>query len=208
MPRWLICVLAASACAHAADITVVLDFDGPHSDRSIEQMKRETEDVFKTAGLHLEWRTRADTGSGPYENLVVVHFKGKCVLEPVPILFDERGPFAFTYNSDGAVLPFSEVECDHVSASVQSAMGVDDHARPDYVMGRALGRVVAHELVHMLTKSGAHARDGVEQTALSGRDLIGPPLKLTREDVEKLRGARPGRAASRLASTPVPPGID
>jgi hypothetical protein len=185
MPRWLICVLAASACAHATDITVVLDFDGPYSDRSVEQMKRETEDIFKTAGLHLEWRTRADV-RGAYENLVVVRFKGKCVLEPVPMLYDERGPFAFTYNSDGAILPFSEVECDHVTASVQSAMGIDDHARPDYVMGRALGRVVAHELVHILTKSASHAKAGVFQTALSGRDLIGPPLHLTREDVERL----------------------
>jgi hypothetical protein len=191
MPRWLICVLAASACARAADITVVLDFDGPYSDRSVEQMKRETEDIFKTAGLHLEWHTRADAVGDAYENLVVVRFKGKCVLEPVPMLYDERGPFAFTYNSDGAVLPFSEVECDHVTASVQSAMGVDDHARPDYVMGRALGRVVAHELVHILTKSAAHARDGVARTALSGHDLIGPPLRLTREDVERLRQAPP-----------------
>jgi hypothetical protein len=189
MPRWLICVLAASACAHASDLTVVLDFDGPYSDRSVEEMKRETETIFKTAGLHLDWRTRADGVRGAYENLVVVHFKGKCVLEPVPMLYDERGPFAFTYNSDGAVLPFSEVECDHVTASVQSAMGTDDHARPDYVMGRALGRVVAHELVHILTKSDSHAREGVAQKALSGRDLIGPPLRLTREDVEKLRQA-------------------
>jgi hypothetical protein len=174
------------------DLTVVLDFDGPHSDRSVEQMKRETEDIFKTAGLHLQWRTPANAVRGSYENLVVVHFKGKCILEPVPMLYDERGPFAFTYNSDGAVLPFSEVECEHVTASVQSAMSsVDDHARPDYLMGRALGRVVAHEIVHILTKSGAHSEEGVAQTALSGRDLIGPPLRLTREDLEKLRRSAP-----------------
>jgi hypothetical protein len=191
MPRWFICLLAPLACAclaHGADVTVVLDFDGPRSDRSVEQMKRETEDIFKDAGLHLEWRARTDVGHGSYENLVVVHFKGKCVLEPVPILYDERGPFAFTYNSDGAVLPFSEVECSHVTASVQSAMTGDDHARPDFLMGRALGRVVAHELVHILTRSAAHAHDGVAQTSLSGRDLIGPPLRLTSEDVKNLRG--------------------
>jgi hypothetical protein len=187
MPRWLICALLAAGFCRAADVTVVFDFDGPHSDRSVEQMKRETEDIFKTAGLHLEWRPRAAAAHGPYENLVVVHFKGKCILEPVPILYDERGPFAFTYNSDGAVLPFSEVECDHVTASVQTAMSIDDHARPDYLMGRALGRVVAHELVHILTKSGSHAHDGVAQPALSGHDLIGPPLRLTRQDIDRLR---------------------
>src|ERR1017187_1659046 len=115
MPRSLLCLLAMiglPGVACAADVTVVIDFDGPHSDSSVQQMKRETEDIFKSAGVHLEWRRRGDVGLGSYENLVVVHFKGKCVLEPVPILYDERGPFAFAYNSDGKVLPFSEVECD------------------------------------------------------------------------------------------------
>jgi hypothetical protein len=192
MPRLLTCLLAAigaAGIACATDITVVIDFDGPHSDRSVQQMKRETEDIFKSAGIHLDWRRRDDVGRASYENLVVVHFKGKCILDPVPMLYDERGPFAFTYNSDGEVLPFSEVECGPVTASVRSAMWGDDFARPDYVMGRALGRVVAHELVHILTRSAAHGREGVTHAALSGRELIGPPLNLTRDDAERLRRA-------------------
>jgi hypothetical protein len=192
MPRLLLCLLPALAClraAGAADITVVTDFDGPHSDRSVQQMKREAEAIFKTAGVHLDWRARNEVGRSSYENLVMVRFKGKCMLEPVPILYDERGPFAFAYGSDGDVLPFSEVECDRVTSSVHSAMGFDDYARPDYLMGRALGRVLAHELVHILTRSAEHGHEGVTQATLSGRELIGAPLRLTREDVERLRRA-------------------
>jgi hypothetical protein len=193
MPRSFICVLALLAIASAAratDVTVVFDFQGPHSDRSVEQMKRETADILKDANLHLDWRARGELASGPYENLVVVHFKGKCVLEPVPILYDERGPYAFTYNSDGAVLPYSEVECDHVTASLMTAMAGDDFSRPDFLMGRALGRVVAHELVHILTRSADHGSQGVARPAFSGRELIGAPLRLSREDVERLRRIR------------------
>jgi hypothetical protein len=194
MPRLLLCLLPMSVCLHAsaAEITVVLDLDGPHSDRSVQQMKRETEEIFKTAGVHLAWRASSEVGRGSYENLVIVHFKGKCILEPVPMLYDERGPFAFAYNSDGSVLPFSEVECDHLAASVHSAMWGDDFARPDYLMGRALGRVLAHELVHILTRSGAHGNDGVTQATFSGRDLIGAPLRLSRTDVERLHNALAG----------------
>jgi hypothetical protein len=126
-------------------------------------------------------------GSESYSNLVLVRFKGRCVLEPQPMLYDERGPFAFTYSTEGEVLPFTEVACDHVTASVQSAISGDDFSRLDYLMGRALGRVVAHELVHILTRSGNHAREGVQQTALSGRELIGAPLKLSAGELEKLR---------------------
>jgi hypothetical protein len=190
MQRLLLCLLPILAWrADGANLTVVVDFDGPQSDRSVQQMKRETEAIFKTAGVHLDWRVRSEVGRGSYENLVMVHFKGKCVLQPDPLLFDERGPFASAYSSDGDVLPFSEVECDHLAASVHSAMWGDDYARPDYLMGRALGRVLAHELVHILTRSAAHGSDSVTQPTFSGRELIGAPLRLSRSDVERLHRA-------------------
>jgi hypothetical protein len=191
LPLWL-CLHAAGA----AELTVVIDFEGSHSDRSVEQMKREAEEIFKSAGIHLNWRARNEVGTKPYENLVMVHFKGKCILEPVPMLYDERGPFAFAYKSDGDVLPFSEVECDRVTASLQSALWGDDFARPDYLMGRALGRVLAHELVHILTKSAMHGSEGVTQATFSSRELIGAPLRLSRTDVERLHSVLPPAPAS------------
>jgi len=190
MPRSLILLAAALTCAWSAaatDVTVVVDFNGPYSDRSVEEMKREAAGIMKDSGLHLEWKSRDTVGVTSYPNLVLVRFKGRCVLEPEPMLYDERGPFAFTYSSDGDVLPFTEVACDHVTASVQSAISGDDFSRLDYLMGRALGRVVAHELVHILTRSEGHAHEGVAQPALSGRELIGAPLKLSRGEVERLR---------------------
>jgi hypothetical protein len=210
MPRLLLCLLPSVVCvmfaclpAGAANITVVIDFEGPHSDRSVQQMKRETEEIFKTAGVHLAWRARNEVGQSSYENVVMVRFKGKCILEPVPMLYDERGPFAFAYNSDGDVLPFSEVECGHLTASVHSAMWGDDFARSDYLMGRALGRVLAHELVHILTGSAMHGNEGVTQAAFSGRELIGAPLRLSRIDVERLHRAFASPSRQAPVSEPV-----
>jgi hypothetical protein len=203
MPRPLSLLLTALACASSAiatDVTVVIDFNGPHSDRSVEEMKREAAEIMKDSGLRLDWKARDAVGASSYPNLVLVRFKGRCVLEPEPMLYDERGPFAFTYSTEGQVLPFTEVACDHVTASVQSAISGDDFLRLDYLMGRALGRVVAHELVHILTRSGGHAPGGVGQAALSGRELIGAPLKLSRGEVETLRAlqrAASGRDAAR-----------
>ena len=113
-----------------------------------------------------------------FSNLMVVRFKGTCVLKPVPYLYDERGPMAFTYSTEGEVQPFSEVACDQVTRVVRSAMSGSDFARADLLMGRALGRVLAHEVVHILTKSGTHGHDGIAKTALSGSQLIGPELRL------------------------------
>jgi hypothetical protein len=62
-----------------------------------------------------------------------------------------------------------------------------DYAQGDELLGRALGRVVAHELVHILTGSHDHGREGVAQAALSGAQLITPRLSLSPSDLERLR---------------------
>jgi hypothetical protein len=153
-------VLAVAASAASPKLTIVLDFQGPHSARSIDAMKQEVEAVMQDSGMTFDWRLRGEFGGAAVENLVVVRFKGKCVLEPVGYLYDERGPLAFTYSSAGEVQPYSEVACDKVTASVRSAMSGGDFARGDLLLGRALGRVVAHEMAHMLAKSGAHTHAG------------------------------------------------
>lgn len=141
---------------------------------------------MKDSGLTFDWRMRGEAKQESFANLVVVRFKGKCVLEPVGYLFDERGPLAFTYSTDGAVQPFSEVACDRVAAAARSAMSGGDFAHADFLFGRALGRVVAHELVHILARSGAHGREGVAQPALSGFKLIAPELHLDAADLERI----------------------
>jgi hypothetical protein len=74
-----------------------------------------------------------------------------------------------------------------VAASVRSALWGEDFAKADVLLGRALGRVLVHELVHMLTQSGRHAKQGVEQPALSGQQLVGASLRLGPADLEMLR---------------------
>ncbi|HXB73593.1 MAG TPA: hypothetical protein VNY05_35470 [Candidatus Acidoferrales bacterium] len=179
-------MLTAESPARTAGVTIVLDFQGPRSERSVQEMKREFEGILKSSGLAFEWRMRDEANQVTSNHLVVVRFKGKCVLEPVGYLYDERGPLAFTYSTDGAVQPYSEVACDKVASSIRSAMFGGDFANADEFLGRALGRVLAHELVHMLSKSRAHARSGVEKAALSGKLLIAPDMRLDAADLEKL----------------------
>ena len=184
----------AAGCLQAAGsekLTIVFDFQGPHSSRSISEMQQEVAGILKDSGLTLKWRalerTDGATDAGDNENLVVVRFNGRCILEPNPVLYDERGPLVFTHTSDGAVLPFSEVACDQVTASMRSAMFGGDYAQGEQLLGRALGRVVAHELVHILTNSHDHGREGVAKSALSGSQLITPRLPLSSSDLERLR---------------------
>jgi hypothetical protein len=178
--------ITAGTAAKTAGVTIVLDFQGPRSEKSVQEMKREAEGIMKSTGIAFEWRLREEANQVTPNHLVVIRFKGKCVLEPVGYLYDERGPLAFTYSTDGAIQPYSEVACDKVASSIRSAMFGGDFANADELLGRALGRVVAHELVHILSKSGSHAKDGVEKSALSGKLLIAPDLQLDAADLDRL----------------------
>jgi len=182
---------AAANPAQPPALTLILEFQGPHSARSVVEMKREFQEIMKNSGLTFDWKSRAEAAQQSFPNLVLVRFKGKCVLQPVGYLYDERGPLAFTYSTDGAVQPYSEVSCDKVVASVRSAMFGGDFARADLLLGRALGRVLAHELVHILAKSPEHAREGVAKAALSGTQLISPDLRLTPGDLERMLYTQP-----------------
>jgi hypothetical protein len=189
------CSLAAAAFAAPPTlqpaketVTVVLDFKGPHSDRSVDVMKSELQSILSDAGVSFAWSSPKEASQKTSDNLVVVSFKGKCILEPIPYLYDERGPLASTFtSSEGELLPFSEVACDTVTNSIRSAMFSGDYNKADLLLGRALGRVVAHEIVHIITKSAEHSKEGVQKPALSGSQLISDHLKLSGKDVTRIQ---------------------
>src|SRR5664279_5441525 len=183
-----ICALAwlAVTSAFAEGITIVLDFQGPRSEPSVTEMKREFAGIMKDTALRFDFRRRDQAAQEALSDLVLVRFTGKCVLEPVGYLYDERGPMAFTYSTDGIVQPFSEVACDKVTSAVRSAMAGGDFAKADILLGRALGRVLAHEVVHILSKSARHGTAGVTRTSLSGSQLIAPELHLEPDDLERI----------------------
>lgn len=184
---------AAPMDAVPSDVTVIFDAKGAFSPESLREMQRETTQIIQVSGIRLDWRTRADASNATYNDLVVMTFNGSCAFAPAPPLYDEMGPFAFTRTANGEVQPFGEVDCDHVVGSVRSAMAGSDYSKADLLVGRALGRVVAHEIVHMLTKSGQHGHDGVEKPALSGKQLIASSLPLSTFDIDRLRQERQRR---------------
>lgn len=61
---------------------------------------------------------------------------------------------------------------------------------PDAMLGRALGRVLAHELGHLLLALNRHRSSGLMRASFKHRDLAdnrGRPFKLSSKDVERLR---------------------
>jgi hypothetical protein len=170
-----------------SELTVILDFKGVHSAGSVSEMEREAGLIMKSSGIQLDWRVAGDSSSH-YGNLVVMTFRGSCGFGPPSRKYFEPGPYASTRITDGEVQPFGDVDCDRVVAAASDAMAEDtDYFRGDQLVGRALGRVVAHELVHMLTRSNRHGTEGVAKASLSGKELIEESLTLSLPDIERVR---------------------
>lgn len=169
-------------------VTLLLAFDRTHSDATVEEMKAELSKIMGEAGMTFDYKLRSELNeSDTPSDIIVVRFTGSCAMSPAPVLFDERGPYAITHTSDGEVLPFSEVACDRVKVSIRSAMWGGDFSHADRLLGRALGRVLAHEIYHMVARTGDHGAKGVARRALSPRELIAERLVFDDHDLRKLQ---------------------
>ncbi len=170
-----------------SSLTIVFRFDGPYSQTSFNAMQRELANIMQDSGIEIDWRERAGVkSSDSFSNLVVVSFHGNCMLDGVHMSPPEPGPLAFTYSSNGTVLPFSDVSCDRVRATVRGAMWGDDFKRANFLFGRALARVLAHELYHAVAGTQSHALKGVARRELSGGDLISDQLRLGETELEQM----------------------
>lgn len=189
--RPVIALFALVALASAADsrppVTLVMQFEGVHSDSAVTEMKQELAAIMKDAGLSFDYRLRSELNeSESPADIIVVKFKGNCSMHAMPLVFDERGPLALTHTVDGEILPFSEIACDRLRVSLRSALWGEDWKHADRLLGRALGRVLAHEIYHMFAKTHRHSAKGVAQRALTAKQLIAPNLTFAAADLEKL----------------------
>jgi hypothetical protein len=187
MRTLLLLACIATIPAVARDLTVLLDIEQKHSQRALTEMRKELATVFKPTNLNIDVRLRQEMKpQETFNDVVLVKLKGTCKMQNFARLLDERGPFAWTHTVDGKILPFSEVACDHIARSIQQAMMGGDHVDRDRLLGRALARVLAHEIVHMVGQCADHSNAGVFRHALSGRQLIADKLELDPQDIARL----------------------
>jgi hypothetical protein len=175
-------------------ITIYTEFESEHSAQLTESLKSELTAIMGPIGLQFEWRDlKAARGNEVAVELVVVSFKGKCAMQDVVPTQPESGALGWTHMSDGDVLPFSDVDCNRVRKLISNAtQGASDSDR-EHRMGRALGRVVAHELYHIFANTTKHASCGVAKAFYTANELVSDSFQF---DVKESRKLRQGKLRS------------
>jgi hypothetical protein len=82
---------------------------------------------------------------------------------------------------NGKVLPFADLACDKLRGVVEAS--TSDQSRGNVLLGRAMGRVLAHELYHITADTSEHGREGVAQAALTLNELTSGSLELHASEV-------------------------
>lgn len=198
----------AIASGAAPPVAVFLDFEQQPSSETVARMKREVTEILKPTGLELDWRMlderRPDES---FADLVVVRFRGTCEMAPIPY-YSELGPeptaspLASTSTSGGHVLPFSEVQCDEIRRYIGPAAHFSQQQKRDAMLGRAVGRVLAHELYHVFAGTVQHGPDGVARSFHTRKELVADKFRFNERDSAKLRDLKWRALLAGEAKTP------
>jgi hypothetical protein len=196
----VLAILARTAAAQTPTVGVFLDFDSVPGKVPVEVMKKEVDTLLKNSGVALDWKMAGDpTGRQSFDGLVVLKFHGKCRVESWQDGDTASGTRTLgeTVVDDGHVLPFTEVKCDAVRQALRYLRPEANQGEKQKALGLAMGRVVAHELYHILARTTTHAARGLAKAAESLQDLVsGPEMPFRKEDAEAIREGVTNRVAS------------
>ena len=155
---------------------------------------------MRTAGYRVEWG-----GESNSDFLVVVELNGNCspacgIRRPRDARPNRPAALASTNVTDGRVLPFASVNCAALTRSLSTVLSQDAAAQRDFYYGRALARVIAHELYHILMRTTDHSRNGVSRSCFSTADLVSERFVFEDAVLAQLRPRMPSSPAVAAAA--------
>lgn len=196
MLRLLTASVGLCLCAYAQEsaLAVYLNAPGNLSPSILQSMQGETQRLLKSLDTPLLWRETA-TPQEDSGRLVVVRFIGSCFFEDYnasrPVTPVKGQPLASTAIANGRVLPFVSVQCSRVRDLIApSVIGMRSSDR-DVALGKAIGRVMAHEIYHVLSGDRKHSETGVAAECMSMRDLLAPRFELDTISLAQMKQVRP-----------------
>jgi hypothetical protein len=154
-------------------------------------MKEESSLLMRSAGYQVHWLDPHERPDVPGTSLIVVELSGTCAPLDRPSRPVDAGRLASTVVTDGRILPFVSVDCAALQKALASALDREPRGRRDFLYGRAMGRVLAHEMYHVESQTREHSRQGVAESAVSAGELVSERFEFAHDAVARLRASVP-----------------
>jgi len=170
-----------------AAITLYTQFEAAPSQPVMDAFQAETDAIMDPIGMRLEWRNlNASRTEEVSTELAVVTVKGRCDVAAIGMRSKVEGALGFTHISDGQILPFAELSCDKVRNFVQGDLLMLPPNEREAAFGRALGRVLAHELYHIFANTTKHG-SGITKESYTVHDLMCDDFQFQHKEALVLR---------------------
>ncbi|HUA63423.1 MAG TPA: cytochrome c [Verrucomicrobiae bacterium] len=188
-----------------APFGVYTKFEKEPSPAVLRSLKQELNSIMSLAGWRVEWRSLASHPQGEaFTQLAVVTFKGSCEVSFLAIERVETGALGWTHMASNEVQPYSEINCEYIRAFLSRSLYPLWPQDREYVFGRAVARVLAHELYHVFTKTPHHGASGVAEATFTAPELMADEFSFSDADQHALMALflaqRPGDAATMRAA--------
>lgn len=188
--RAIVIAIGGASISAAAELTVILDVRGTLEPAVHIEFRREFERILKVPDLRIGWRIlSAKTAQESFERLAIVRLNGACLAgrTPLPIVEEPDGPpLGLAHVADGKVLPFAEVDCDAVRWMLKGTLQEAGAESRSVLVGRALARVAAHEVYHILAGTTDHCGSGVARESFTLRDLTVRRFRFANHSLERI----------------------
>jgi hypothetical protein len=174
----------------APRIGIFLEFDREPPPGAIQEMEREVGALLAETGARFSWLMLKDAPPQTFDDLAVLRFRGNCHMPKLGLLAAAdvgKLTLGSTDVASGQVTSYSSVECDQITACIANLLQSACEPDRQIAFRRALGRVVAHELYHILAHTRKHTHAGVSKSLQSPFDLIKEKFQLDKQALLLLR---------------------
>jgi hypothetical protein len=138
-------------------------------------MQSQVSKIFDPARLSMAWRQLDGHGGEVDSELVVVRFRGACTADGWRSASARAAnggySLANSKTSNGQVPPFAEMDCGALRSYLGRNLRGGRFADPAAALGKAMDRVLSHEIYHILMASTSHGQSGVARARHSRNEL-------------------------------------
>jgi hypothetical protein len=174
-------MLAGAAAAAEPRLVVVLAFEEEASNAVLSAMQGEVDHIFERAQAAVDVLVLKGALEVRHADRIIhIDVKGTCASTAASRRRRSQSTLAAMFGVNRELQPIGNIDCRALSAYV----GIVTPA----VFGRALGRVLAHEVYHYLTQRREHSNSGLFAASLSDISLTSSELHFTNDDLETLNG--------------------
>jgi cytochrome c553 len=175
-----------------APLRIYTDFQRLPSRAAELALHEELARLVAPIGLSVEWKSLAEPRAGDsVPALVVINFQGRCDAAALEARKEDPArALAWTHISDGTILPFVDVDCEGTRDFLQWTLLHREARLRDRLFGRAIARLVGHEMYHVFAETKHHGKEGVAEPACTASDLLAEDFRFAEPQFRTLRSSK------------------